>query len=1011
MFFKIKQALLLLTIILAISSCGESGSGGKTTDNDDTDNLSATNSTITVNQSRASGCCILIPCGEEVVTTTLSSFNATGVGPLNYKITTYPTKGSISNFDETTGEFSYTPGTDVCDSFPCTDTIGFAVTNSEGKSKTSSVTVNFNRYPVDNSQKINVNAGIKYSGQLQVSDLDGDELKFSKIDDPALGTLTINSDGSFEYTANTDTESTADIFSYQISDGLAIVNSRISVNINAKPEANDINLISQPNIQSRLKLNAVDKNSDLLTYKIITNPTKGDIEINKKTGYILYNANKGEIGQDSFTYTANDGTLESNIATVNIEIKELPVKSNGQLLTDFDSNLPLLIIDVNQQFIESDPKIKGVVTVIPANSRSSLSKTPEYSGSMEIDLRGSSSLNFAKKGYGLDIETIDGENKDVSLLGMPAHHKWTLHAPYSDKSLMRNYIAYTKSRDLGGYTAVRNKFVEVLIKQDTYYEYNGVYLLTEKISRDKERVDVNKDGFILRRDRHKGDWSFSTTKTLIVVDYPNTKDLTQEQKTHLQNYFQNFEDALYSADFNNTNSNEYYKKWINTDSFINRLISRELFRDVDTWGLSEFFNKEKDGKINMNPVWDFNLGMGNANYGYNGSSTGWNHSGRINRIGGWMNRLMSDPDFKNKVGQKWHSMRAGVWSDANLNSFIDETKTLLNESQSRNFQKWQVLGKYVWPNRKNVCSGGEYCDSWEKAVDEHLRVWLLSRAAWMDANLPNIPPTPLPKIIISEIHYNPANGTENEFVELYNDENTEVDISNWQLSGVTHTFAPNSKIASKSTLIIAKDSSKYAGSVQWTSGKLSNGGEKIELKNDSGVLIDAVEYDDIAPWPVASDGTGPSLELKADKLNTTDNDDGTNWQASAVDGGTPGTVPAIADTTAPTLSSSTPTDDSTDVAIDSNIVLVFDEAVAVNSGNIVIHKTSDDSVVETIDITSGLVTGTGTTTLTVNPANDLLNSTGYYLLIDSGAIEDMSGNSFIGITNKTTLNWTTITTP
>ncbi len=91
--------------------------------------------------------------------------------------------------------------------------------------------------------------------------------------------------------------------------------------------------------------------------------------------------------------------------------------------------------------------------------------------------------------------------------------------------------------------------------------------------------------------------------------------------------------------------------------------------------------------------------------------------------------------------------------------------------------------------------------------------------------------------------------------------------------------------------------------------------------------------------------------------------------------------------------------------------MVFDEAVAVNSGNIVIHKTSDDSVVETIDITSGLVTGTGTTTLTVNPANDLLNSTGYYLLIDSGAIEDISGNSFIGITNKTTLNWTTITTP
>ena len=92
---------------------------------------------------------------------------------------------------------------------------------------------------------------------------------------------------------------------------------------------------------------------------------------------------------------------------------------------------------------------------------------------------------------------------------------------------------------------------------------------------------------------------------------------------------------------------------------------------------------------------------------------------------------------------------------------------------------------------------------------------------------------------------------------------------------------------------------------------------------------------------------------------------------------------AVADITNPSLFSSVPADDATDVAVNANIVLTFDEAVDVKTGNITIYKTSDDSVVEAIDVTTGQVTGTGTTTITVNPTDPLLNSTEYYVLIDA----------------------------
>ena len=114
-----------------------------------------------------------------------------------------------------------------------------------------------------------------------------------------------------------------------------------------------------------------------------------------------------------------------------------------------------------------------------------------------------------------------------------------------------------------------------------------------------------------------------------------------------------------------------------------------------------------------------------------------------------------------------------------------------------------------------------------------------------------------------------------------------------------------------------------------------------------------------------------------------------------------------ADETNPSLSSSTPADNATAVATTSNIVLNFSEAVDVETGNIIIYKVSDDSVVETIDVTSGQVTGTGSTQITINPSNNLAEQTSYYVQIAATAFDDSSSNSYAGISNTTSLSFTT----
>jgi methionine-rich copper-binding protein CopC len=118
------------------------------------------------------------------------------------------------------------------------------------------------------------------------------------------------------------------------------------------------------------------------------------------------------------------------------------------------------------------------------------------------------------------------------------------------------------------------------------------------------------------------------------------------------------------------------------------------------------------------------------------------------------------------------------------------------------------------------------------------------------------------------------------------------------------------------------------------------------------------------------------------------------------------------DTTPPTLSSSTPADNATGVAVSSNIVLNFSESVKVGTGNVLIKKSSDNTTIATIPIDNAQITISGST-VTINPTADLDTSTGYYIEMASGVILDLSDNAFAGITSSSTLNFTTAaeTTP
>ncbi|HDR05063.1 MAG TPA: T9SS type A sorting domain-containing protein [Candidatus Marinimicrobia bacterium] len=451
-----------------------------------------------------------------------------------------------------------------------------------------------------------------------------------------------------------------------------------------------------------------------------------------------------------------------------------------------DSNLPIVIINTNGQAIPDAYKIQAEMQIIDngGNQRNYLTDTPnDYDGYIGIELRGSSSQMFPKKQFGVETWDADGNDIDVSLLGLPEEEDWILHAPYSDKTLMRNALAYHLSRKMGWY-ASRTRYCELILNGD----YHGVYILMEKIKRDKNRVDIAKlnpdeisgddltGGYILKIDKWTGEdndgWESAYPpypgawqKTSYQYHVPKASDIVPEQKNYIQNYITGFENLMRSNSWNDPESG-YYSS-VNFQSFADVFILGEISKNVDAFRLSAFMYKNKtskDDRLTMGPIWDYNLAFANANYYKGWETQGFQLDYFFNnadfRAGDpfcapfWWKSIRQDPVFLEAVAARWFDLRQTELHFASISAVIDSFALLLDESSQRNFQRWPVIGAYVWPN---YFIG----QSWAQEID-YMKGWIQLRLAWMDGELANYLGTSAPQLpqemLLIQNYPNPFNG-------------------------------------------------------------------------------------------------------------------------------------------------------------------------------------------------------------------------------------------------------------
>jgi hypothetical protein len=410
------------------------------------------------------------------------------------------------------------------------------------------------------------------------------------------------------------------------------------------------------------------------------------------------------------------------------------------------SALPLIIIDPGAQPIPNEPKIRADLAVIDRGPGkfNALTDTPTQRVSITIEVRGSSSQMFDKKSYAFETVNESGEEQPVGLLGLPKETDWILYGPYSDKTLMRNHIAYELSRRMGQY-APRTRFVEAFIRErdgDLAGQYVGVYLLVESIKRGKDRVDVPRlrttdsgeitGGYVLKVDRVGGPETYFTSDFGSVLGFvsPRGSRLNDAQRAWIQHDFSQFEDRLSRRDF--LDPQQGYSRFIDSDSFIDYFLLNELFKNVDAYFLSTFLHRTGDGRLKLGPVWDLDLSTGNASYGGVWKAEGWmlfpDDPRRGSAVPFWWDRLFEDPAFRSRLRDRYRTLRKDVLSEPELFRLIDETAQTLDAAQKRNFQRWPTLGKYVWPNPR------PFARTYPELI-QNLKKWFHHRIAWMDANI------------------------------------------------------------------------------------------------------------------------------------------------------------------------------------------------------------------------------------------------------------------------------------
>lgn len=337
----------------------------------------------------------------------------------------------------------------------------------------------------------------------------------------------------------------------------------------------------------------------------------------------------------------------------------------------WNDSLPHISINTegNAAITSKDNYLNAVVTIDGHNIY------PDYTGNTQIKGRGNSTWSYPKKPYRLKL------NSKASLLGLSAEKDWVLLANYLDETHLLNSIAF----HLGKKFNVPYTNTGIPVELTINGQYQGLYLFTEQVEVEDNRVNVGDDGLLLELDSYYDeDYKFKSTYFQLPVMVKDPELDNASQLTPIKDQFQAMEDLIGAASFPNND----YMNYIDTSSLIGYLMT---FMITDNEELnhpkSVYMNKAPGGKFVMGPIWDFDWA-----YGYEGSQKHFTYYDRFFWLGGnakpgtkFFSKFLTDPKITARLKQRW----AAFVSANDLSAFVDDLVYKIEGARNRDYSLWK----------------------------------------------------------------------------------------------------------------------------------------------------------------------------------------------------------------------------------------------------------------------------------------------------------------------------------
>jgi hypothetical protein len=378
----------------------------------------------------------------------------------------------------------------------------------------------------------------------------------------------------------------------------------------------------------------------------------------------------------------------------------------------------------------------------------------------EIRGRGNSTWSMPKKPYRIKLE-----NK-TNFLGMYARAKnWVFLANYADKTLMRNAVAFQIGRIAGLEFTPSTRFVDLVLNNN----FLGNYMVTDQIEVHSERVAIDEQdssqvaepdvtgGYLLEIDGFAASepvWFTSSKGLKFTVKSPDDEDVNEFQLAYIQNYINEFETRLFSANF--TDPVAGYRSMVDSSSLVNWYIASELTGNSDAFWSTYVYKKRSDNKLYFGPLWDYDIAFNNDDR--LGDATEKRMSQYAHNPRTWILRFLEDEWFQTLLWRRWNELMAGNLA-GNLNTYINETAGLLDASQQLNFQKWNNLNKKVY--RETYLF-----DTYAQGVD-YLKTYMANRIKILNTSF-NVkePDRPTPPFVATRHYYMMMNKRTNNAIQV-----------------------------------------------------------------------------------------------------------------------------------------------------------------------------------------------------------------------------------------------------